>query len=248
MKTSVHHRTFCNHSSAMVLLAACALLACTSVAAQAPGKGGNITRYEFSVRTVSAAELPKDSSGEWMQFFGFGLASGALGLAAPPMFASGLVVGGLLLAPGALIISSMDRRDWEQTANALKSTDFERQLLRATEARAKRSLPAPAASSDTAPVLVELVVNAYGLAGSRQKGVCFIASIDLVATHSGNELLRDRMIIAPFERSTDAPPPQCATMERMAEREGQLVRDTAAIYAEVLAVMAIDRLIARSKP
>lgn len=231
-----------------VLLAACALAACCNLAAQTLRDDGGITRYEFSVRAVSPAELPKDTSGEWMQFFGFGLASGALGLAAPPMFASGLVVGGLLLAPGALIISSMDRRDWEQTANALKSTDFERQLLRATETRARRSLPAPAASNNTAPVLVELVVNAYGLAGSRQKGVCFIASIDLVATHAGNELLRDRMIIAPFERSTDAPPPQCATMERMAEREGQLVRDTAAIYAEVLAVMAIDRLVAGSKP
>ena len=248
MTYRVDHRSSWVRPLQRVLLAACGLAACCNLAAQTLRDDGGISRYEFSVRAVSAAELPRDTSGEWMLFFGPGLASGALGLAAPPMFASGLVVGGLLLAPGALIFSSMERRTWERAVDALKSTDFERQLLRATEARARRSLPAPAASNDAAPVLVELVVNAYGLASNRPERVCFIASVDLIATHSGNELLRDRLAISPFERSADAPPPQCATMERMAEREGQLVRDTAAIYAEVLAVMTIDRLIARSKP
>ncbi len=202
-------------------------------------------RYEFSVRALQPAELPKDRSGEWMQFFAPGMASAALGLVAAPMYASGLIVGGIILAPGALIISSMERRTWERMVTALQASDFEQLLLRATEARARTALPPPAPSSPTEPVSVELVVNAYGLARQDPGHLCFIASMDLIASRAGKVWLRDRLIVSPLERSADAPPPQCASNERMAENDGQMVRNTAAIYAEILGIMVVDRLLAQ---
>lgn len=200
--------------------------------------------FTFAVRALKPVELPKDTSREWMNFFGPGMASGALGLAAPPMFASGLVVGGLLLAPGALIISNIESRKWQQVANALKSIHFEQDLLDALRRRAAGRLP-----SRSGPVTnIELVVNAYGLTGERPERACFAASVDLRVALSGTEILDDRLVISDTGRSTDAPPAQCASLERFAEHDGQLVRDTAVEYREVLAAMAIDRIVNLIRP
>ncbi len=183
-----------------------------------------------------------------MHFFSRGVASGVLGLAAPPMYASGLIVGGIILAPGALILSSMEQRMWERMVTALKTADFEQALLRATRERANSKLETAAQSGTADLINVELVVNAYGLVRHSPDRLCFIASIDLIANRGGEHWLRDRLIISTRERSPDAPPPQCASHEGMAQNEGQMVRNTAAVYAEVLAAMVIDRLLNRSKP
>lgn len=215
-------------SVALVLLA----WGSTPVAAEQPG------RYQLSVRAMQPAERPADTSREWLQFLGPGLTSGTLGLAAPPMYASALVVGGLLLAPTALLMSSRERRTWENVTTALGSVAFEQNLLRALIERAQGRLPERAGGD----VRVELIVQAYGLVGARPERVCFIASADLVVRGVEGERRRERLSITPTDASADAPPPQCASLERFAAREGQLVRDTAAEYAQVLAVMAIDRL------
>ncbi len=204
----------------------------TPVAAEQSG------RTLFSVRAMPPAGMPADTSREWLQFLGPGLASGALGLAAPPMYASALVVGGLLLAPTALLMSGRERLIWQSVTTALGSIAFEQALLRALTERAQGRLPERAGGD----VRVELIVQAYGLVGARPERVCFIASVDLVVRGEEGERRRATLRIAQTDASADAPPPQCASLERFAARDGQLVRDTANEYAQVLAVMAIDRL------
>lgn len=195
--------------------------------------------FTFAVRTLTAIELPKDTTREWMNFFAPGVASGALGLAAPPMFASGLIVGGLLLAPGALIVSNIESKKWQQVANALKGIRFEQELLEALRRRATGRLAARGGDPVTT---IELVVNAYGLTGARPERACFVASVDLLVARAGKEVLRDRLVISEIDRSNEAPPAQCASLDRFAEHDGRLVRDTAAEYSEVLAALAIDRV------
>lgn len=192
----------------------------------------------FSVRAMHPAEMPGDTSREWMQFFWPGMASGALGMAAPPMYASALVVGGLILAPAALVMSGRERQTWQRVTGALGSVAFEQELLQALTRRARGMVPGDAGSATS----VELIVNAYGLAGARPERLCFIASAVLVVRVAGDERLRDSLSIAESDASADAPPAQCAGLDRFAAQDGQLVRDTAKEYAEVLAVMALDRL------
>jgi hypothetical protein len=220
---------------AAVLLAVSLQLAAFDIRAQPTERIG---RFEFSVRHVKPAELPGDTSREWLEFFGPGLISGALGMAAPPMYASGLVIGGLILAPGALIISDIERRTWQRVVDALKSADFEHNLLLALQRRAARAFPA----GEGGIASVELMVNGYGLVGARPDRACFIANADLIVRAGRQEFLHDRLSIAEANPSVDAPPAQCSSLDRFAARDGQLVRDTAAEYAEVLAAMVIDRL------
>lgn len=219
----------------------CGLVYACALHAQSPDR---ISAVDISVRTLKPAEMPADTSGEWLEFVGPGVAFGALGVAAPPLYASGLVVGGILLGPGALILSDIDRRKWQRVADALQAVTFEQDLLRALRGRVSRAgLPAGAES-----VAVELTVNTFGVVGSMHMDrVCFISNVDLVIKTDGREIRRDRMNIAAENRSADAPPAQCASLGRFAEKDGQLVGDVAAEYVEVLAAMSVDRIKAALK-
>jgi hypothetical protein len=195
-----------------------------------------IGRFEFSARAASAAEMPKDTSGEWYGIAGAGAMSGALGMMAPPLYASGLIVGGVLLLPGALIMSSYEKRMWKTAVDALSNIDFAGTTSKALQRRAR---VIPRRSGRTAQV--EIVIRAFGLVGERPDSICFIADAQLVAAEDGKDVLREAMRIA-RGRASDMPPAQCASMARFAQEDGRLVRDTAAEYAEVLAAAAVARI------
>ncbi len=212
----------------------------------------DVGRFQFSVHTAAAAELPKDASGELLKFVRPGLAFGALGLAAPPMYASGLVVGGLMLGPGALIFANIEHTTWRLVADALAAIKFDQAIQSALERRAARDLPARSGRQ----ARVELVINAYGVVGERPDRVCFITDTELRVQVEQHERLRQRLLIADAtaapDRHVDAqpssPPAQCASLDRFAKAEAQLVRDSAAEYAELLAAWVIERLAAEVTP
>jgi hypothetical protein len=129
------------------------------------------------------------------------------------MFASGLVVGGLLIAPGAVILSGIERRPWERAVSPLVETDFPRALADALRAR-----PIEQSGPAHEPLKVEVIVNGWGLHEERGR-VCFTVSIDLVVRSMDRELLKDRLLIREGHGSPDAPPAQCASLERMGEQE-----------------------------
>jgi len=210
------------------------------------GAQGVVGSYEFTVRAANLAELPKDTSGEFLEFFAPGMAFGVLGLAAPPMYASGLVVGGLLLGPGALIISGIEHGIWQRVVQALGSIEFERDILLALQRRAASRLPL----REGTKARVELVINGYGIVGERQDRVCFIADAEFRLLTGEQESLRRRISIsdADSKASPDSPPAQCASIGRFAEHDGQLVRETAAEYSELLAALVIEQLDDARKP
>ncbi len=205
--------------------------------------------FEFHVRAATTAELPKDTSGEILKWARPGLAFGALGLAAPPMYASGLVVGGLLLGPGALIAANIEHATWRHVADALGAIDFDQAILRALERRGALALPTrPGPRAQT-----ELVISAYGIVGHQPGRVCFIADTELRVQVGQHERLRHRILLAdaaatPEQDAAALPPAQCAGIDRFAKSDAQLVRDTAAEYAELLAALVIERLAAEVAP
>lgn len=208
----------------------------------APAAPGHVV---FEVSTPGPAELPANTADDWLKIFlGPGLASGALGAVAPPFYASGLIVGGLLIVPGALTMSEMERSTWQHVVAALQSVRMDRALAAAVERRAPRDWT----GSGGPAVHVDLVLKGYGIVGENPAKGCFVADMDLVATRDGAEVLRDRIVIAEDGPTPDAPPAQCASLERFEADDERLVRDTAAEYAEVLAVMAIGRLAAAGLP
>ena len=213
----------------------CLATTLTGVFAQAPEPAAG---YHFSVKAMKAVDIPADTSREWMAFFGPGIASGALGVVAPPLFASGLVVGGLLLMPSALVMSDREHRQWEQVAHVLQNVPLENQLLDALQRRAIRTLHTEPGTA----VHVTLDVDTYGIVGARPQQLCFVARANLIVQTRQETTLQAALSISPGQRSPDAPPPQCASLDRFSERHGQLVQDTATEYIEVLAAMVIDRL------
>jgi hypothetical protein len=200
------------------LCGVCAALAASLACAQAPDlprepERWRDGRYEWTVYSRAAAERPEDRSAQILSLFAPGVGFAALGLAAPPMFASGLVVGGLLIAPGAVILSGIERRQWERAVSPLVETDFPRALADALRAR-----PIEQSGPAHEPLKVEVIVNGWGLHEERGR-VCFTVSIDLVVRSMDRELLKDRLLIREGHGSPDAPPAQCASLERMGEQE-----------------------------
>ena len=219
-----------------LVVVTCLLLAGFSVAAQESKK---LEGYIFSVRLVNPVNVPDDSSQETMKLFGPVIGLSALGAVVPPMYAGALIVGGLILAPSVLTLSTVERQRWQAIADALKGLSFEKNLLSALQRRAMGALPPRSGSVIT----VELVVNAYGLVARKPQYACFLAMAELRVAIEGKVLLRDQIVISDLDKTRDAPPAQCASLERFAERDGQLVLDTAAEISEVFAVMSIDRIL-----
>ena len=192
-----------------------------------------VGRFRFSARAAAAAKFPRDTSGEWYGMAGAGASFGALGLAAPPMYASALVVGGALIVPVSLIMAGHEKKSWQTAIDALAGTDLAAATSNAMQRRAGAIAPRPGATA-----AVEVVIGAFGLIGDRPDSICFVAGATLTAAADGRELLREAMRIASHS-SPGMPPAQCASMDRFARDGGRLVRDTAAEYAEVLAAGAV---------
>lgn len=198
-------------------------------------------RFELSVRLASeAAGLPRDTPREWDLFVGGGAASGVLGTMAPPFYASGLVVGSVLILSTVLAWSEHERRTWQTLDAALRGVDLPAAVLDAFRRRA----PAALQDSEGSLVQAELVIRGFGLFGTARDRACLVVDGELAVHADGGELDRYEMRIGPAGSTPDAPPAQCASLERFREEDGQLVTEAAAEYAEVLAALTVRRLAA----
>ena len=116
-----------------------ALLLSTAVPA-ALADEARLGRFEVSVRAASEPALPKDPSAEWGVFAGLGAVSGMLGAVAPPFFASGLVVGGVILVPLAMGMAERQRRIMTALSESLQRADFPAAVEAALQRRASMAL------------------------------------------------------------------------------------------------------------
>lgn len=212
-----------------------ALLLATAVPA-APAD--RIGRFDISVRAASEPALPKDPSAEWGVFAGLGAVSGMLGAVAPPFFASGLVVGGIILVPLAMGMAERQRRILTALSESLQRAEFPAAVETALQRRAAAALP----PSEGRVARAELTIQAFGVTGQSVDRGCVVVATELAVHVDGKELDRSSLAIEPARATRDAPPPQCAFLDRFAEDGGRLVAVTAAEYAEVVAALAVERL------
>lgn len=157
-------------------------------------------------------------------------------VALPGFFSGSLVAGGLILAPLAIGINAVERRQHETIVAALEEAD----LLGMTRRTLAGRLPY-ASPQNTLTV----IVLAYGLVpkyGHPNGPLCLSLDADLVLRAAGRELFRDTVYLEPYRRSADAPPPVCADMAGFAARGGAPLRDAALDYAQVLAAIVRHRL------
>ena len=212
---------------------------------QNPTRISQIDALQLTTRMATPAEIPEETYKSWLFFPAEGAGSLALGLVAPPMYASALVVGGVLLVPLGTYGYVHEKRIWNTINAVLVNAEFTRLIDTAMTER----LHAIFSTAPAPPCKVEIVVQAFGIVKTETlQRHCFIVAADFILTRENAVSHRDSLLLTVAGRSTDAPPPQCASLEIFAENQGRLVATTLAEYAEVLAAMATERIIRESPP
>jgi len=196
-------------------------------------------KLELVVRLATPAELPEDKSKEGLYGSAIGAGSLALGLGAPPLYASSLVVGGVILVPLGAYLYFHDKGIWNSINGALSNVEWTRAIENDVRSRLINGFPA-----EPIPEMnVEVVIDSFGLVKlSSDLQNCLVVTAHIILKRSNRELKRDPLFITPLGKSDDAPPPQCAGIERFAENDAQLVKDTLREYAGVLAAMVTGRI------
>jgi len=201
-----------------------------------------VTAVTLEVRGPGSADLKSidELRGLTRRMTGTSLGVSGVALAeavALPGFLSGsLVAGSLILAPLAIGINAVERRQHEAILTALQQTD----LIGNTRAALEKRLPAPLPENT-----LTVIVLAYGLVpkyGRPHGPLCLTLDADLVVRAGDRELFRDTVYLEPYRRSADAPPPVCAELAGFAAQDGAALRNAVLEYAQVLAAIARHRL------
>lgn len=199
---------------------------------------------ELITRMATPAEVPEDSYKKALGVPIYGAGSLALGLLAPPMFASALVVGGVLLIPLGTHIYFSEKRTWDAINSVLSHAAFTGAIDHALQDR----LNLVFTDKNPPKLKAEIVIQSFGLLKSTAtRQYCLVTTVRLVINREDNELKQEQLQITDFNKSEDAPPPQCAGLVRFAENGARLLQDTLDESAQVLAVMAIDRILKESE-
>lgn len=196
--------------------------------------------WSVDIRMATRAELPDDETKEMAAMPFIGAGSVALGLSAPPMYASGLVVGGVLLIPLGSYLYVHERKIATAMRGALEGFPI---TVRLGAALDRRMASRQAGEGKPRPGAAEVLIHAFGFA-SDATGYqpCLILVADVVTRVGQNEPVRTRIRITEKERSEEMPPPQCATLERFAEHNSMLVSETLTEYVELAAIVARDAI------
>jgi len=195
--------------------------------------------YRVIVRMATRAEIPEEFYKMWALFPAEGAGSLALGLIAPPMYASALVVGGILLIPGGTFGYYHDKKIWENIQKAISS----RRFTSAVCSNIIEKLDKKQIYNDRLESTIEIAVQIFGIVEATPKNrSCFVVSALITQTIKEKGVIRENLKIIQNDRSPDAPPPQCTSLSEFAADDGRLIKDTAAEFAKVLAVMTVDRI------
>ena len=196
---------------------------------------------EVEVRMATDSEL-SSIPGLWQGkevagFSAFGIGSLGLGLVAPPLYASALVVGGILLVamPSSLgAISGIQRNTIKKV---LTTTDFSD----LTQKAVVESFDYNQKSKSDGYKLTILIL-AYGFVEKFSDEICFSVDAEIKLRLHEKEIYRDFIYIEPYLRSEDAPPPQCALVGEFAENNGKIVKQTIKDFSTILASIVTHRL------
>lgn len=171
---------------------------------------------------------------------GAGLTAAGVGVTLLNPFAGGAVVGGVLVTPIWVTLGIMNENARTSITTALREVDFPNRLQGAIQSRlAKGSSGGP-----DSHVKLEILILGYGLlrAGSREDWFCFSFDGEVKVTAADQVLYQDRVLMEPYRRSLDVPPPRCASLYEFGEDNGKVARETLVDASEVLAAVILRRV------
>jgi hypothetical protein len=96
-----------------------------------------------------------------------------------------------------------------------------------------------------------LRISGYGLASRTGANatllepvgdLCLVARAALVASNADGTVREDALVVGLTNRSTDAPPPACASIERFSADDAVLLRNAILELAELIAAFTVQRL------
>jgi hypothetical protein len=192
---------------------------------------------ELEVRMATVADLPEDVYKDSLYFLSQQASYIPLrfvGTLATTQL-SGIGIIGVILGSS---IYFYEKGIWDSYTEALINYEFTRAIDKAIEDR----LIITFVKERPPNVKIDVVIQSFGLVESSFNMACVTVSADFILSRGGMEVKRDHIEISNGNRSKDAPPPQCAHLKRFAENNARLVKDTLTEYAEVMAVMVIDRI------
>jgi hypothetical protein len=189
---------------------------------------------------ATAVDLPKDDYKDFLDNVPEFVAYTWIDVETPPAAGGGMSSASFSASMAFLTTAAYfhEKGIWDSVTEAFINYEFTRAINRAIEDR----LIITFAKERPPNVKVGVIIHLFGLSGRSLNVACVTVSADFVLSRGGMEVRRDRFQISEFNRSKDAPPPQCAHLKRFAENNARLVKDTLTEYAEVLAVMAIERI------
>lgn len=167
----------------------------------------------------------------------FGAGSVGLGLSVAPMYGASMVLGGVLVGIGATAIMIVEGGQQNEIELALKQTGFVDMLRQEFVSTLDTS---PRADN---PITLEVVPLRYGVMEAKGRDeLCAAAEIAVTLSTADQALYRDKVLISPYLRSTDAPPPVCLPRRNMAEDSARALRDALAEYAVTIAAIVRQRM------
>ena len=196
------------------------------------------------VRAAAPGEIDSRSFDELQRALGVATAVGVIGvteaLVLPfMMFSPGALLGGIVVSIGSVAGLSAERARQERIVRAVREGDFAARLRAALSSRLETSGP----DADTAAATLEVVMLAYGVVEDRQRGTfCVFADLEIVLRGSAGEHYRDRVLILPARRSTDAPVPDCRLRDTLADADRTVIQDARADYARAMPAILARRL------
>ncbi len=195
----------------------------------------------ITVRVATDSEL-SSVPGIWQgkEVAGFsvlGVGSLGLGLIAPPLYASALVVGGILLVAMPSSAGAFEGIQRKKIERVLKTVDFSK----LTHDAVIDLLGEKKESTQDDPRLTILIL-VYGFTQKFADIICFSVDAQVDLHFNGEEIYKDFIYIEPYLRSADAPPPHCATVGEFAENQGALAKQTIDDFSVILANIVAHRL------
>lgn len=166
------------------------------------------------------------------------LIGGSAGVAAAPLllaYAAYFLVGIPATAGVVWGFQSGRRSTMEAT---LREVDFAGTTRVAVE---QRLSPACTPRGDGSAGRVEVVILAYGFTQETEE-VCSFVNALIRLDLPDQPPQEEDVIISPADRSPDAPPSYCTSVERLLARDGELARQTLSESAEILGAIVASRL------
>ena len=207
-------------------------------AARNPKVASQYGALNIVVRMATKSELPPNMCKMSSLLAAEGAGALTLGIAYTTIFSSALVVGGAFLIPAGIYFYFHEKSVWEAISGTMSNTE----LTLGISESIQNQLATQFTCTNAPKLKVEIVVQAFGLVKSGFQH-CLIISADCIFSRNSVEVGRELLKITKINRSEDAPPPQCAQLDRFAKHDAKLLKAHLNECKQVLAAMAVQRLV-----